>query len=171
MNRIFFIAPDVQSAKQVVNDLLRSDIPQDQIHAIAKDEIPLEDLPGASFFEKKDMAHALEQGLALGGATGVLAGLVAMTLPAAGVVLGGGAILLSTTLAGLGIGTYGALLRAVNIPNTALKEYEQDLENGRILIFVDVPNDKVDAIRELIPKAHREVREGGVKPRIVHPFP
>jgi hypothetical protein len=117
------------------------------------------------------MAHAVEQGLALGGASGVLAGLVALTFPAAGLVLGGGAILLATTLAGASIGTFGAILRAVNIPNAQLKEYEQDLEQGRILIFADVANDKVDTVRELIQKKHGEVRDSGVKPRVTHPFP
>ena len=171
MNRIFFMAPDVQSARRVVDDLLHAGIDRGHIHVIAKDDIPLEDLPTASFFEKSDMAHAVEQGLALGGASGVLAGLVALTFPAAGLVLGGGAILLATTLAGASIGTFGAILRAVNIPNAQLKEYEQDLEQGRILIFADVANDKVDTVRELIQKKHGEVRDSGVKPRVTHPFP
>jgi len=171
MNRIFLMAPDVESAKRVVDDLVRAGVDHSQIHVIAKDDIPLENLPTASFFEKSDMAHAVEQGLALGGASGVLAGLVALTFPAAGLVLGGGAILLATTLAGASVGTFGAILRAVNIPNAQLKEYAQDLEQGRILIFVDVANDKVDAIRELIQKNHGEVRDTGVKPRVAHPFP
>ena len=171
MNRLHFMAPEVESAKRVVDELLLAHVEQRHMHVIAKDGISLEDLPTASFFQKSDMAHALEQGLALGGASGVLAGLVAMAFPPADLVLGGGAILLATTLAGASVGTFGALLRAVNIPNTRLKEYEQDLENGRILILVDVPNEKVNATRELIHKKHGEIRDSGVKPRVTHPFP
>jgi hypothetical protein len=50
MNRIFFMAPDVQSAKRVVADLRRAGIDRGHIHVIAKDDIPLGDLPTASFF-------------------------------------------------------------------------------------------------------------------------
>jgi hypothetical protein len=171
MDRIYFMAPDVDCAKRVVDDLLLARIEQRYIHVIAKDGIPLEGLPTASFFKKCDMAHALEQGLALGGASGMVAGLVAISLPSAGLVLGGGAILLATTLAGASIGTFGAILRAVNIPNTRFKEYEQDLENGRILILVDVPKEKANTVRQLIQKKHGEIRNSGVKPRVAHPFP
>lgn len=170
MKRLYFVAPDVASARKTVDELLLARVDQHHIHAIAKDGTPMEDLPTASFFQKTDLAHGVEQGLALGGASGLLAGLVAISLPGAGLILGGGAIMLATTLAGASIGAWSASLRALNIPNTHLAEFEQELDEGGILLMVDVPKDRVEEIRALINRTHTEVHDRGVEKSIPH-FP
>ena len=45
---------------------------------LAKRGIPLEDLPEANLLQKTDFIPAVEQGVAVDGATGLLAGLVAV---------------------------------------------------------------------------------------------
>lgn len=167
--RIYFMAPDVQAAKRVVDELLLARIEERHIHVLAREGTPLEDLPRASLLQRTDLAHAVEQGLALGGATGALAGLVAISLPGS-LVLGGGAILLATTLAGAGIGAWSASFRALNIPNTHLRQFEDDCRAGGILMLVDVPKDRVDEIRRLIHRTHAEVADRGVEKTIPH-FP
>ena len=170
MKRLYFVAPDIASAKQVVDELLLARIDERHIHVLAKDGTPLENLPSASFFYKTDLAHAIEQGLALGGATGLLAGVVAVTVPPAGLILGGGAVLLATTLAGAGIGAWSASLRALNIPNTQHRQFEDEIKAGKLLLIVDVPKDKVEEVRSRIGATHHEVRDGGVDRTIPH-FP
>lgn len=170
MKRLYFMAPDVESARRTVNELLLARIEERHIHVIAKEGTPLEDLPTASFFQRSDLAHGIEQGLAFGGAAGVFAGVVAISLPGAGLVLGGGAILLATTLAGASIGAWSASLRALNIPNSQLQEFEEEIKNGGILMLVDVPKHKVDEIRALIGRTHGEVHDRGVERSIPH-FP
>ena len=170
MKRLYFVAPDIASAKQVVDELLLARIDERHIHVLAKDGTPLDNLPSASFFHKTDLAHAIEQGLALGGATGLLAGVVAVTVPPAGLILGGGAVLLATTVAGAGIGAWSASLRALNIPNTQHRQFEEEIEAGKLLMIVDVPKDKVEEVRSRIGETHHEVRDGGVDRTIPH-FP
>lgn len=170
MKRLYFTAPNVESARKTVNDLLLARIPENHIHVIAKEGTPLEDLPSASFFQRSDLGHAVEQGLALGGAAGVLAGVVAISLPGAGLVLGGGAIVLATTLAGASIGAWSASLRALNIPNSHHAEFEQDLERGEVLMLVDVHKDRVEEIRALIGRTHVEVHDRGMEKTMPH-FP
>lgn len=170
MKRLYFMAPDVDSARKTVNDLLLARVDERHIHAIAKDGTAMEDLPSASFFQKSDLAHGVEQGLALGGAAGVFAGLVAISLPGAGLILGGGAIMLATTLAGASIGAWSASLRALNLPNTHLAEFEEELTNGGVLLMVDVPKDRIDEIRSLINRTHIEVHDRGTEKSIPH-FP
>lgn len=168
MRRLYLVAPNIESVKRTIDELLLARVDDRHIHVIAKEGIELEDLPEASFLQRTDFAHAVEQGLALGGATGALAGLVAISVPT-GLVLAGGAVLLATTLAGAGVGAWAASLRALNIPNTHLKQFEEDLKAGKILMMVDIPKDRVEEIRDRIHRTHREVKDQGQQPRIAFP--
>ena len=103
--RMYFLLPDVPTARQVVDELLLARIDDRHMHVLAKEGTTMEDLPQATLLQKSDFVHGVEQGLAVGGVTGVLAGLVAVTFPPAGLVLGGGAVL-ATALAGAGMGAW-----------------------------------------------------------------
>ena len=81
MRRIYFLVPNIATTKKIVDDLLLAKIEEKHVHVIAKRGTPLEDLPEANLLQKSDFIPAVEQGIALGGATGLLAGLVAIALP------------------------------------------------------------------------------------------
>lgn len=83
MRRIYFLVPDIETTRKIVDELLLARVQERHMHIVAKHDIPLEDLPEATFLQKTDFIPALEQGLAIGGATGTLAGLVAIALPEA----------------------------------------------------------------------------------------
>lgn len=169
MRRLYFLLPDVEHAKQVVNELLLARIEERHIHVVAKEDTPMEDLPEASFLQKSDVIPALERGLALGGATGVLAGLVAITFPPAGLVLGGGAVL-ATALAGAGVGAWLSSMIGVDVPNRQLRSFEEAIDRGEILMIIDVPKTRVHAIDDLVKQLHPEAQIGGTEPTIP-PFP
>ena len=101
MRRIYFLVPDLESANKVTDELLLARIEERHIHVIAKEGTELGDLPEASLLQTSDVIPALERGLAVGGVTGILAGVAAVTFPPAGMVLGGGAVL-ATALAAHG---------------------------------------------------------------------
>lgn len=164
MRRIYFLAPDIEITRKIVDELLLARVDERHIHVIARRETPLEDLPEASFLQKTDFLPALEQGLAIGGATGTIAGLVAIALPT-GLVLGGGAIL-ATALVGAGLGAWGSSLIGASVGNRRLKEYEQAIENGQILVMVDVPPGRVSEVEELVRKHHPEAECMGTEPTI-----
>ena len=113
MRRLYFLIPSVESAHQIVNELLLARIHSEDIHVVAREGIELGDLPEASFTQKSDLVPAMERGVALGGATGVLAGLVAVTFPPAGLVLGGGAML-GIALMGAGVGAWVSASRVAS---------------------------------------------------------
>lgn len=163
MARLYFLVPDAKIARQVVDELLLARIEERNIHVIARAGTPLEDLPEAGLKEKSDLVKAAQKGTAIGGATGLLAGLVAVTVPPAGLVLGGGAVL-ATTLAGAGFGAWASSLIGVSVPNSELKRFEQAIEAGQLLILVDVPQDRVDEIATLVKGHHFEVDIAGTEP-------
>jgi hypothetical protein len=164
--RLYCLLPDVPTTKQVVNELLLARVDDHHIHVVAKEGTPLEDLPEAGITEKSDIVHAVERGVALGGATGVLAGLAAITFPPAGLVLGGGAVL-ATALAGAGVGAWMSAIVGSSVPNSKIDAFHEAIENkGEVLIMVDVPKERVDEVEEMIKKHHPEADLEGTEPTI-----
>ncbi len=163
--RLYFLLPNVQTAKAVVDELLLARIEERHIHVLAREGTPMNHLPEATLLQKSDFVHGLEQGIAVGGATGVLAGLVAVTFPPAGLVIGGGA-LLGIALAGAGVGAWVSSMIALDVPNVRLKEFQRAVDEGHILMMVDVPKGEVEAVTELIKRHHPEADMHGVEPTI-----
>ena len=156
MHRLYFLSPSLESAKQVVNELLLARIPQNNVHVVANHAVTLDNLPEASVLENSDFIPALQKGAAVGGATGLLAGLVAVAFPPAGLVLAGGAVLMASTLAGVGVGAWASSLIGISTPSSRLKEFEEAVAKGQLLLLVDVPADREQEIQELIAKTHPE---------------
>ena len=167
MRRLYFLVPTIESASQIVDELLLARVEERHIHIAAKDHHPLQDahLPEANLLQESDFIPAVEKGIAVGGGTGVLAGLVAMTFPPAGLVLGGGAIL-GMGLVGAGFGAWVSGMIGISIENSQLKEFEQAIEDGQLLLMIDVPKAKVDEITDLVKKHHPEAEVEGTEPTI-----
>lgn len=165
MKRIYCLLPNIDTTRQVVNELLLARIDDKHIHVLAREGTPMDDLPEANLLQKSDFVHGVEQGLAVGGATGVIAGLIAVTFPPAGLVLGGGAVL-GIAIAGAGIGAWVSGMIGTDVPNTQLKEFEQEVANGAILLMIDSPASRVKEINELINLHHPEADMHGTDPAI-----
>ena len=82
MRRIYFLVPDLDNATKVTDELLLARIEEKHIHVIAKEGTELGQLPEATLLQTSDVIPALERGLAVGGATGILAGVAALAIPA-----------------------------------------------------------------------------------------
>lgn len=153
--RLYFLLPDHDTSEQVVNELLLARITESNIHIIAKDGSDMKDLPEANLLQSSDFIHSVETGAAVGGATGILAGLAAITFPPAGLVLGGGAVL-GIALAGAGLGSWGSAMIGISAPNSRLKAFEKAVENGQYLMMVDLPIKKITDITNNIKHHHPE---------------
>jgi hypothetical protein len=161
--RLYFLLPDHDISKNVVDELLLARIPESDIHVMAREGEKMDDLPEANLLQKSDFAHAVEQGLALGGATGVIAGLAALSLP--GMILGGGAIL-GIALTGAGMGAWMSGMIGLDVPNSRLKDFEAAIKEGQFLMLVDIPKDRVDEISDAVKKHHPEADMHGTEPTI-----
>jgi hypothetical protein len=162
--RLYFLVPHIATAKAVVHELLMNHIEERHIHLIAREGTELEDLPQASIFEKSDFIPALEKCGLLGGVTGMIAGLVAIAVPGVSAVLGGGAVLLITTALGAGVGALSGTLIAVDVPNSHLTPFIREIEMGKILILVDVSADRIEEVKHLVHKHHKDADINGVEP-------
>jgi len=165
MRRLYFMVPDINTAKTVVDELLLKRVDEHHIHVVAKEGTPMGDLPEANLLQKSDFIPAMERGLAVGGITGVLAGIAAVTFPPAGLVLGGGAIL-GTSLAGAGIGAWISGMIGMDVPNTQIEKFEGAIEKGEVLMMIDIPKARVEEIEALVQQHHPDADMGGTEPHI-----
>ncbi|MGE5129232.1 MAG: hypothetical protein ACM3IK_06360 [Sphingomonadaceae bacterium] len=165
MRRLYFLVPDVQIGKKVVDELLLAHIEWKHIHVLAKRGTPLEDLPEASFWQKSDIIPAMLRGVPMGGATGILCGLVALAIEPH-LVVAGGAVLLGGALAGVGVGTWLGGMVGLNVGNTRLKAFEAAINHGELLVIVDVPRIRVEEITERVKNAHPDAEPEGTEPRV-----
>lgn len=159
--RLYFLIPDVTSAKSVHNDLLLARIEERHMHVLACDDISLKGLPEASLLEKSDFIHGLQLGFVVGGFTGIV---LAMTSYMLGMIVPGwetismGGIIVG----GAFLGAWTSSMVAINVQNTHLKEFMKDVNSGKILYMVDAPVHRIDEISELVHTKHPEATIKGI---------
>ena len=163
MRRIYFLAPNIETTHRIVDELRTEGIEDRHMHILAKRDTPLEDMPEASVFQKTDFIPALERGAALGGTTGLLAGLIALRF--AGFAIAGGPVL-GILFFGATIGTIMSGLAGLQVGNSNVKRYEEAIEGGELLVMVDIPKERIDAISQLIVKHHPTAEFEGIEPRL-----
>jgi hypothetical protein len=160
MRRLYFILPDISSARTVVDELLLKRINSRQIHVMAREGTDLGDLPEASLFQKSDFIPAIGRGLAVGGVTGILVGVIL-----AGFSLSG-AVILGAVLAGAGIGAWVSSMIGVDVPNSQIHHFEHAINAGSILMMVDIPATRVAEIETMVYGHHPAAAAGGTEPHI-----
>ena len=165
MRRIYFLVPNIDVTKRIVDELLLARIAERHIHIIAKPGTALENLPEANLLQKSDFIPATEQGVAIGGATGMLAGLVAIALPGTAPVIAGG-VLLASTLAGAGVGSWLGGMVGMSYDSRRIKEFEDAIEAGHFLVLADVPMDRVDEIEEKVKQHIPQVEVEQTEPHV-----
>ncbi|WP_291009924.1 DUF1269 domain-containing protein [Hydrogenophaga sp.] len=165
MRRIYFLLPTVTSARSIVEELLLNHVDEHHIHVVARDNTPLGDLPQAGVAQRTDIIPAMERGIAAGGLVGLLAGLIGVTFPPAGLVFGGGA-LLGTIAFGTGFGAWMAGMVGVGMPSSRIEQFQQAIANGELLMMIDVPAARVEEVESLVTRHHAEAELEGVDPNI-----
>lgn len=115
--------------------------------------------------QRRDLVPALARGVAAGGVTGVLAGLVAMAFPPTGLTIAGGVVVLMR-LTSAGFGAWTAMMIGVDVPNTRHKQFEDAINKGELLMMVDVKKDRVEENEQLVGSHHPEADVEGTDPTI-----
>lgn len=166
MQRIYFLVPDLVTTRAIVDEAKAAGIEEHHIHIIGAENAPLEDLPEASLLQKSDFLAAIERGIPLGAATGLLAGLVTIVVPG-GVAMSGGALLASMA-AGAAVGSWMGSMVALDIPNSRHRDLQEAIEQGKFLMLIDVPKDRVAWTEEMVLKYHPEAELEKVEARILN---
>ena len=163
--RLYFVLPDLGSAIRTANDLLLARVEDRYMHFLAKRGMSLGELHEANYFQKSDLRHSMQVGFILGGCAGFLVGIYIYMTPPEGTNLQLVTILIATVV-GAVFGAWAASMIGISTPNTALKRFEAEIGEGRVLLMVDVPKGRVEEIQELVHRSHPEASDHGLEPTI-----
>ena len=162
--RIYWLIPDVASARGAVDDLLLARVPVQHIHCVGREGMNLSGLHPANVLQTTDVIYAAEAGLLIGGTIGIAAGLlVAMYYPLGIGALQWGVVAVLGVLGAL-FGAWSSSMIGISVPSHRLKRFEAAIEQGQILLMVDVPSLKVKEIEALLQASHPEARFAGEDP-------
>lgn len=163
--RLYFLFPDLKHTKQALNHLLLARVEERHIHVMAKEGTSLKDLPEVTLSQKSDVLHAVELGVFVGGVTGLVTGIVAYNFGPAILELGIGAIAFFILLGAMFGGWVSGII-GLDVPNTQLKDFEQAIRRGKILLMVDVVAGDVTEINKLMKRQHPEAKPQGFDPSL-----
>jgi hypothetical protein len=164
--RIYWLIPDVPSARRTMDDLLLARVPVQQMHFFGREGTPMTGLHAANVFQTTDVIYAAETGLLIGGTVGIVAGLlVAMYYP---ISFGAGSwqwgVVAVLGVLGALIGAWSSSMIGISVPSHRLKRFEAAIAEGQILLMVDVPSARVKLIEDLLRTSHPEARFEGEDP-------
>jgi len=143
--RLAILSDDIDDASSVVTTLRQSGYEDEHIYVITNDDIVLDDLPEADPRQYSDLLPALKRGAGMGGALGLLGGILMATVPPAGLAFSGAAIT-AMTAGGAAFGAWTSSLLGISVPNSRLEEFQNAIEAGKTLVLVDVEDDQADAL-------------------------
>jgi hypothetical protein len=162
---MYVTLPDVQSARQLCNDLLLARIEDRHMHFLARRGTDLGELHEASYLHKTDTVHAAFVGMVLGALLGAILGAVLVNYPPGNITIELGAVLIAT-IVGAGLGMWISSMVGLQVPNSRLKNFEPDIASGKVLLMLDVPQGRYDEIRTIIARTHPEAVDGGNEPTV-----
>ncbi|SEW28873.1 hypothetical protein [Luteibacter sp. 329MFSha] len=139
--RRVYSTPDLASARAAMAAARQAGVPDEDLSLIARSDIELDRIPEKDKDEHTDFKPAAVRGLAEGGVTGLLAGLVAMAIPPLGVTIAGA---FAVGAAGALVGGWTAALMGASSPDPVRQKFEETIESGRILLVVDADGEAED---------------------------
>ena len=133
MIRRVYSLPSAYSARAAVAALRSAGFTEEHISLAARSDIELERLPETYVEDSHDFNGGLKRGLVVGSGTGLLAGLVAASIPSFGITLAGAAAL---AVAGAAVGGWSSALVGTTVPGDLHRDFEQEIAKGRVVLAV-----------------------------------
>lgn len=161
MKRLYFVVPDTDTGKAVIESLKVLGLLTNEIRVIAKDSTPLDDIDQAKVTDVGSDKSSLERGVAAGGAVGLLSGLAAMVLPGSGLLVAG-ATVAGSAIAGASLGALLSAWLSDDVANSSLQLFQEAIDKGQLLFIVDAPDTRVTDVSNAIMQHYADVRIGVV---------
>ncbi len=160
-HRLYYLLPDLGSARRTLDDMLLNRIEVKYIHFLTGGASLPPDMPEANIFHKTDVIHGAQAGMIIGAILGIALGALMIFYygtPQATVLV--------TALIGILFGGWASSMAAAALPNSRLKAFYPELEQGKLLMIADVPARRVKQIEQLLAERHPEMRFCGEDPNV-----
>jgi hypothetical protein len=158
--RMYVTLPDLASARKLADDLLLARVEDRNMHFLARRGTDLGKLHEASYLIKTDTLHGAFTGMVLGGGLGVVVGVLLVYFPLVGFPLQLAAVLVAA-MVGAVLGTWIAGMVGLQVPNSRLRRFEREMQDGKILLVLDVPSRRYEELRGVIARTHPEAADRG----------
>jgi len=167
MTRIYYLLNTLNEADSLSDMLHQNGIADWQFHVLAKDEDGLyqHHLHRANFLQKRDVVHSGERGALIGGAVGLYLSLFVLPWSISSTAL------LASIMATMF--TIGVLVGAVlgnSHENYKIARFHADLEQGRLLIMLDVRKFQYDEVMSLMQQKYPKLKTVGKDSIFSNPF-
>ena len=167
--RLYFLLPDVESARRTADDLLLARVEDRHMRFLARRGTDLAGLHEAGYLIKTDFVHGAGVGAGLGALGGAAIGALILFSPIEG-TQPHPLVFFVAVLVGALLGAWVASMVGASVPNSKLRGFQGEIDAGRVLMMVDVPFGAVEAVREVVTGRHPEaVPAGQVRPYPVFP--
>jgi hypothetical protein len=162
-HRLYYLLPDIESARRTLDDMLLSRIEVRRVHFMSGHGQLPDDLPEATVLHKTDIVHGAQAGMLVGAVLGMIAAgaIVSYFDPVSKATLA-----VAITLCGVLFGGWAASMVAAALPNSRLASFYPELEAGKLLMIVDVPSRQVARIERIMMERHPEMRFAGEAPGV-----
>ena len=132
--RHVFLTTDLETAQTAMAAARNAGVGDHDLLLVARSDIALESVPDDRQEADTDMFPAAMRGIGYGGATGLLAGLVAFAIPPLGITLAGAAAI---GVVGAMVGCWSSALVGASLPDPIRRKFEGEIQAGNILLVVD----------------------------------
>ncbi len=133
-SRCVYSTPDLASARLAMEAALLAGIPDHDISLIARDDIEHAHISDHLMTGRTDFYPAAVRGVACGGGTGVVLGLVAVAIPPLGVTLIGASAM---AFAAAAVGGWTGALVGSSVPDVIHRKFKGEIASGHILVVID----------------------------------
>lgn len=161
--RLYFVLPNIKSARTMMNELLLERIEENHIHFHAEKEQSLGNLPKAEAMEKSDLVYSAMGGFLFGAVFGLFGGVLAYMVPWWFGEVSLTVIPYCMVLGAIACAAWAAAV-ATAAPSYRIKFHRHAIEQGNILMIVSVPLRRLNEIRHRLVNGHPEATYSGVWP-------
>ncbi len=139
-SRRVYCAPDLSGARSAMDAARNAGITDADLLLVARSDIELDVIPDARKEADTDFMQGAARGAGVGGVVGALGGLIAVVTPL-GVTLAGAAAIAA---AGALVGSWAGSLAGASLPDPIRREFESEIESGRILLVIDAEEEALE---------------------------
>jgi len=161
MKRFYYISDDLDDLEAVERELEDSGISTPQIHVLSDNDAGVEEhhLNQVASFLKKDVVHSTEIGFVLGMGAACIVVAVSHFSGIAHEV--GWAPFILLAIVALGFVTWEAGLIGIQTPNVHFRRFEEALNEGKHILFVETDRDDEEALRKVLSR-HVKLEPAGI---------
>ncbi|HEV6964735.1 MULTISPECIES: DUF1269 domain-containing protein [Roseateles] len=161
--RIYWLLPDLGSARRTMDELLLARVTEHHIHFVAREGAAMDGLHPANVLQTSDLVEAAQAGALIGSGLGAAGGVAAAFAFDPG---SPAALVIGIAAVGAMLGTWSSSMIGSSTPSRRLKRFERAVDDGQYLLIVDVPRTRVSQIEALLQRTHPEARFEGMEPNV-----